>query len=85
MPLQTYDTQINSVCQPFTLVSTRSDPKTLKSVYSFESNRQTSDVTCPFCRKMNVYAHATHSTEIKDFPDHPKHRPSMVFHYHGYK
>ncbi|SFP50348.1 hypothetical protein SAMN02910344_01555, partial [Ruminobacter amylophilus] len=85
MPLQTYDTQINSVCQPFTLVSTSSDPKTLKSVYSFESNRQTSDVICPFCRKKNVYAHARHSTEIKDFPDHPKHRLSLVFHYHGYK
>ena len=63
MPLQTYDTQINSVCQPFTLVSTSSDPKTLKSVYSFESNRQTSDVICPFCRKKNVYAHARHSTK----------------------
>lgn len=85
MPLQTYDTQINSVCQPFILVSTSSDPQTLKSVYSFESNRQTSDVICPFCRKKNVYAHARHSTEIKDFPDHPKHRLSLVFHYHGYK
>ena len=30
MPLQTYDTQINSVCQPFTAVSHSFDPKTLK-------------------------------------------------------
>ena len=42
-------------------------------------------MTCPFCRKKKVYAHAGHSTEIKDFPAHPKHRPSLVFHYHGYK
>ena len=85
MPLQTYDTQINSVCQPFTAVSNSFDPKTLKSVYSFESNSQTSDMRCPFCGKMNVYVHARHSTEIKDFPFLPKHRQSLVFHYHGYK
>ena len=60
MPLQTYDTQINSVCQPFTAVSPSFDPKTLKSVYSFESNRQTSNMRCPFCGKMNVYVHARH-------------------------
>ena len=85
MPLQTYDTQINSVCQPFTAVSNSFDPKTLKSVYSFESNSQTSDMRCPYCGKMNVYVHARHSTEIKDFPFLPKHRQSLVFHYHGYK
>ena len=40
---------------------------------------------CPFCGKMNVYVHARHSTEIKDFPFLPKHRQSLVFHYYGYK
>ena len=79
MPLQTYDTQINSVCQPFTAVSNSFDPKTLKSVYSFESNSQTSDMRCPFCGKMNVYVHARHSTEIKDFPFLPKHTGKVLF------
>ena len=85
MPLQTCDTQIDSVCQPFTAVSNSFAPKTLKSVYSFESNSQTSDMRCPYCGKMNVYVHARHSTEIKDFPFLPKHRQSLVFYYHGYK
>ena len=85
MPLQTCDTQIDSVCQPFTAVSNSFAPKTLKSVYSFESNSQTSDMRCPYCGKMNVYVHAWHATEIKDFPFLPKHRQSLVFHYHGYK
>ncbi|WP_294495721.1 ISL3 family transposase [uncultured Ruminobacter sp.] len=40
---------------------------------------------CPYCGKMNVYVHARHSTEIKDFPFLPKHRQSLVFYYHGYK
>ena len=81
MPLQTYDIQINSVCQIFTAVSHGFDPKTLKSVYSFVSNRQ----ACPIAEKMNVYVHAGHSTEIKDFPFLPKHLQNPVFHYHGYK
>ena len=85
MPLKMYNTQINSVCQPFTAISHSYDPKTLKSVYSFESNRKTSDTRCPFCGKINVYVHARHSTEIKNFPFLPKHKQSLVFHYHGYK
>ena len=85
MPLHTYITQINSRCQPFTEISHNIDSKTLKSVFTYASKRQTSDIRCPFCGKMNVYIHAKHSTEIKDFPYYPKHRQSLVFHYHRYK
>lgn len=85
MPLHTYDTQIKTVCQTFTAVSHNFEHKTLKSVYFFESNRPTSEIKCPYCQKTNVYVHAKHSTEIKDFPFLPKHRQSLVFHYHGYK
>ena len=72
MPLQTCDTQIDSVCQPFTAVSNSFAPKTL---YSFESN----NMRCPYCGKMNVYVHTRHSSEIKDFPFLPKHRQSLVW------
>lgn len=54
MPLQTYITQINSRCQPFIVISHSFDPKTLKSVYTYASKRQTSDVKCPYCGKVNV-------------------------------
>jgi transposase len=74
-----------SPCQPFTEISHNIDSKTLKSVFTYASKRQTSDIRCPFCGKMNVYIHAKHSTEIKDFPYYPKHRQSLVFHYHRYK
>ena len=68
MPLQTYITQINSRCQPFIAISHSFDPKTLKSVYTYASKRQTSDVKCPYCGKVNVYVLSKHSSEIKDFP-----------------
>ena len=85
MPLQTYITQINFRCQPFIAISHSFDPKTLKSVYTYASKRQTSDVKCPYCGKVNVYVHSKHSSEIKDFPLYPKHRQSLIFQYHGYK
>ena len=72
-------------CQPFIVISHSFDPKTLKSVYTYASKRQTSDVKCPYCGKVNVYVHSKHSSEIKDFPLYPKHRQSLIFQYHGYK
>ena len=74
-----------SRCQSFIAISHSFDPKTLKSVYTYASKRQTSDVKCPYCGKVNVYVHSKHSSEIKDFPLYPKHRQSLIFQYHGYK
>ena len=57
MSLHAYNTQINSSCQQFTEISNSFDPKTLKSVCTYVSKRQASEVRCPFCSKMNVYIH----------------------------
>ena len=85
MSLHAYNTQINSSCQQFTEISNSFDRKTLKSVCTYVSKRQASEVRCPFCGKMNVYVHNRYSTTIKDFPHYPKYKQSLVFHYHGYK
>lgn len=66
MPIHTY-TQINSRCQPFTEISHSIDSKTLKSVFTYASKRQTSDIRCPFCAKMNVYIHENIPLKLRIF------------------